>query len=199
MRSPSHFISTFSNAATDPQKRAVYDSSGGDPDSRFGGRSSSSDFATHSFANGGFDGEVSPEELFNMFFGGGGGGFGPGFSAGFGGGPSTWSAYLPYEPSNIDNIQQPYSLLRLVLAVSDRHERSPLVADKRGLGLHPNKTPGRCSSNSCPSSFFSPSRSFPLFRTYFQHRQYPNLDIRSLAQQSSTDTWKPVALESHIS
>ncbi|RXW23904.1 hypothetical protein EST38_g1972 [Candolleomyces aberdarensis] len=73
-------------------KRAVFDSSGGDPDSRFGGRSSSSEFATHPFAGGGFDGEVSPEELFNMFFGGGAG-FGPGFSAGgFGGGPTVFSA-----------------------------------------------------------------------------------------------------------
>jgi DnaJ homolog subfamily B member 12 len=38
------------------------------------------------FAQGnGFEGEVSPEELFNMFFGGGG--FGGG---GFGGGPSAY-------------------------------------------------------------------------------------------------------------
>jgi len=38
---------------------------------------------------GGFEGELSPEDLFNMFFGGGGGGgFGNnGFGGGFGGGP----------------------------------------------------------------------------------------------------------------
>lgn len=78
----------------DPQKRAIYDSSGGDPDSRFGGRPSSQGFATSPFGNGatGFDGEISPEELFNMFFGGGGGGgpFGPGFGGGgLGGGPGA--------------------------------------------------------------------------------------------------------------
>ena len=40
--------------------------------------------------NARFDGELSPEDLFNMFFGGGGGGgnaFGPGFATSFGGGP----------------------------------------------------------------------------------------------------------------
>ena len=42
-----------------------------------------------SFAGGGgpsFDGEISPEDLFNMFFGGGGPAFGGG--GGFGGGPA---------------------------------------------------------------------------------------------------------------
>ena len=50
-------------------------------------------------SNGGFEGELSPEDLFNMFFGGGfgGGGFGNGGvqfgqfgGGGFGGQPSTW-------------------------------------------------------------------------------------------------------------
>ena len=49
-------------------------------------------------SNGGFEGELSPEDLFNMFFGGGfgGGGFGNGGvqfgqfgGGGFGGQPST--------------------------------------------------------------------------------------------------------------
>lgn len=81
----------------DPQKRAAYDRSGGDPEDRFGG-GMSSDFG--SFFNHGagrsqasFEGEVSPEELFNMFFGGGGfgGGFGgPGATFTFGpGGPGA--------------------------------------------------------------------------------------------------------------
>jgi len=39
---------------------------------------STSGFATSPFGGGSFDGELSPEDLFNMFFGGG---------AGFGGGP----------------------------------------------------------------------------------------------------------------
>lgn len=37
-----------------------------------------------------FDGEISPEELFNMFFGGGLGGNVGNFGGGFGGGPSMF-------------------------------------------------------------------------------------------------------------
>ena len=74
--------------STDPQKRAAYDRHGSDPESRFGGMSSSGPspgFATSPFGGGGgFESELSPEDLFNMFFGGGGMGGG-----GFGGGPGT--------------------------------------------------------------------------------------------------------------
>jgi hypothetical protein len=64
---------------TDPQKRAIYDRSGGDPESRFSGMSSgsSSGFPTSAFGSTAFEGELSPEDLFNMFFGGG-----PAFAAG---------------------------------------------------------------------------------------------------------------------
>jgi DnaJ-class molecular chaperone len=72
---------------SDPQKRSIYDQSGGDPDSRFGGASSG---MAQTFAGQQFEGEISPEELFNMFFGGGlGGNMGP-FGGGFGGGPSKF-------------------------------------------------------------------------------------------------------------
>lgn len=64
----------------DPQKRAAFDRSGGDPEVRFGGMSNGSSFATGSP----FGEDVSAEEIFRMFFGGGGG---PGFGASFGGGP----------------------------------------------------------------------------------------------------------------
>lgn len=69
----------------DEGKRAQYDRTGGDPDSRSGGGAP----ATNPFAGrggggggfgGGFQGEMTPEEMFNRFFGGGGmggGGFGP--------------------------------------------------------------------------------------------------------------------------
>lgn len=70
---------------TDPQKREIFDRSGGDPESRFSGMSSSgqsSGFPTSSFGGAAFEGEMSPEDLFNMFFGGG-----PGFTAGGPGDP----------------------------------------------------------------------------------------------------------------
>ncbi|TFK29700.1 DnaJ-domain-containing protein [Coprinopsis marcescibilis] len=87
-------VSKAFQVLSDPQKRAVYDSSGGDPESRFSGMSSPSGFSSAGpFANGaGFGEEISPEDLFNMFFGGGGGNFGQGFGTGFGGGPTVFSA-----------------------------------------------------------------------------------------------------------
>ena len=77
----------------DPQKRAIYDS-GTDPEDRTGGMSSrASGFSSRGGAQ--FDGELSPEDLFNMFFGGGGGGgFGPVFATSFGGGPSAFTSLL---------------------------------------------------------------------------------------------------------
>jgi DnaJ homolog subfamily B member 12 len=58
----------------DPQKRSIYDSSGSDPDSRGGGGGGgfSPGFSNFRHANAGFGGdEMSPEEIFNFFFGGG--------------------------------------------------------------------------------------------------------------------------------
>ena len=71
----------------DKEKRSKFDRYGGDPDSRFGGaapqQSPFSGFGqrTASARGGGggmWDEEISPEEMFNRFFGGGfgGGGFG---------------------------------------------------------------------------------------------------------------------------
>lgn len=77
---------------SDAQKRAVFDQSGGDPDSRFGGMASSE--TARGFAGGRqFEGELSPEDLFNMFFGGGMGGQmggGPFGGGAFGGGPGEY-------------------------------------------------------------------------------------------------------------
>ncbi|KAL1740864.1 hypothetical protein HDZ31DRAFT_67498 [Schizophyllum fasciatum] len=87
-------VSKAFQVLSDPDKRAIYDRSGGDPESRSGGmpsRSAAPGFRTQGFNS--FDGEMSPEDLFNMFFGGGGGGspFGPGF----GGGPVFTTTFGP--------------------------------------------------------------------------------------------------------
>lgn len=63
---------------SDADKKAKYDRFGGDPDNRFGGGSPAAaspftGFARSPSARGPmFDDEISPEELFNRFFGGGG-------------------------------------------------------------------------------------------------------------------------------
>jgi DnaJ family protein B protein 12 len=69
----------------DKEKREKYDRHGGDPDSRFGGGSAPQSNPFSGFggraasgggpgaARGGWDDEISPEEMFNRFFGGGGG------------------------------------------------------------------------------------------------------------------------------
>lgn len=76
----------------DPQKRAIFDQSGSDPEDRSGGMRPSG-FSSSPFARGGggFEGELSPEDLFNMFFGGGGG---ASFGGGFGGAPGSCSVSL---------------------------------------------------------------------------------------------------------
>lgn len=78
---------------SDPSKKQQYDKFGGDPDNRFSSASSASSpfsgFASQRRGGGGamFEEEISPEELFRQFFGGGMGGFG-GMNGGMGmGGP----------------------------------------------------------------------------------------------------------------
>ncbi|CAK5283108.1 unnamed protein product [Mycena citricolor] len=87
-------VSKAFQVLSDPQKRGIYDRSGSDPEDRSAGMSSrGSSYQSFNGGGGGFDGEISPEDLFNMFFGGGGGqaGFGNGFGGGFGGGPTVFT------------------------------------------------------------------------------------------------------------
>mmetsp|Transcript_10442 Transcript_10442/g.29801 ORF Transcript_10442/g.29801 Transcript_10442/m.29801 type:complete len:459 (+) Transcript_10442:205-1581(+) len=86
---------------SDPQKRTIYDRYGDeDPDNRGGGGMRPGGM---NFRHGGRGQEVSPEEIFNMFFGGGMGGGGAGgvhmrgpggmhfYSSGFGGGGNPFA------------------------------------------------------------------------------------------------------------
>ena len=81
-------VSRAFQVLSDADKKSKYDQFGGDPDNRFGSgaASASSPFSgfARSASSGGrgpmFDDEISPEELFNRFFGGGRGGGGGGFS-----------------------------------------------------------------------------------------------------------------------
>jgi len=90
---------------SDPQKRAAYDRHGSDPEDRFSASRSTS-FATSPFGGGG--GEMSPEDLFNMFFGGGGG-VGSFNVSGFGGGPVFTTTFGPggFRTSRMGRQPQP--------------------------------------------------------------------------------------------
>ena len=83
----------LTNTFTDPQKRAAYDRHGSDPEDRYAGmrQARSPGFG---MARGGpaspFGDEMSAEDLFNMFFGGGSMGGGPFGQAAFDG-PGTYS------------------------------------------------------------------------------------------------------------
>ena len=67
---------------SDPDKRAAFDRHGDDPDSRTAGMDGAGFPGMRAYGGGGmYADEMSPDELFNMFFGGGGFG-GGGFNTG---------------------------------------------------------------------------------------------------------------------
>ncbi|GAA5830905.1 hypothetical protein JCM3766R1_006169 [Sporobolomyces carnicolor] len=88
-------VSKAFQVLSDSNKRAIFDQTGSDPDSRGGGGGGGmGNFARRGAGGGGFGGggfgqaeELSPEDLFRFFFNGGGGGFGGGgpMGGGFGG------------------------------------------------------------------------------------------------------------------
>jgi len=104
---------------SDPDKKSKFDKFGGDPDNRFGASSSASAGASpfSGFARsqgGGMGGqpnygeEISPEELFRQFFGGGGFGGGP-----FGTDPTPSDEQLEqkYEDLSPDQLEQMIALM----------------------------------------------------------------------------------------
>lgn len=90
-------VSKAFQVLSDSNLRAAFDSHGGDPESRSSGMPS-----FRSAGGGGgmrFENEVSPEELFNMFFGGGFPGGGMQFGGPLGGGNGTFFSCLLLSPS----------------------------------------------------------------------------------------------------
>jgi len=121
---------------SDSDKKAKYDKFGGDPDSRFSSASTSgaSPFSGFAQQRGGgrpgpmFEEEISPEELFRQFFGGGMGGpfggqgmggfGGPGFVFNMGGGPGIrihqFGGNQPRRRPHNHEDQRPASLFQAV-------------------------------------------------------------------------------------
>ncbi|KAI4210715.1 MAG: hypothetical protein LQ351_006491 [Letrouitia transgressa] len=170
---------------SDPDKKTKYDKFGGDPDNRFGpgSTSSASPFSGFARSPGGrgpmFEDEISPEELFNRFFGGGGMGGGP-----FGGGMFDG-------PQFVFNVGGGPGI-RVHQFGGGRPRRRP--RDANGNNEEPPQSAMSVLTNLLPililfvlpllsSIFSSPTPSGPSFRfnspepPYVMHRTTPRLKV----------------------
>ena len=150
--------------------------------------SSDSGFASNGAAR--FDGELSPEDLFNMFFGGGGGGFGPGFGPGFAtsfgaGGPSACCA-VPCTRVELTSSLQLSSHLE---ARASGYKRLPsvLVAVVKMVAI---MNLVQYSSSCYPFSCYLLSLLFRPYQTSSQHHRRPILVSHSVKRQDTARKWK---------
>lgn len=112
-------------------------------------------FSRGSFGGGGgFEGEMSPEDLFNMFFGGGGMPMNGGsFGGGPFGGPSKSLPHIVFVCSYSCNTK--CSRQHLALAVSAQHARAPMPDESSS----PPQSRGQYGCNSFRCSYSLHSRS----------------------------------------
>ncbi|CAN6611279.1 hypothetical protein TRVA0_004S03862 [Trichomonascus vanleenenianus] len=197
-------VSKAFQVLSDPDKKRIFDQTGADPDSRFSGMPGGSAGGGSPFRGFGGGGgpagmdNISPEELFNMFFNGGafgGGGFGgPNirvhtFGNGFGGG-SPFTAFTTgpggaaargaarhaaqnENPFSIENLVQLGPILLLLLLM--------VVTSLFG---------GNSSANVGPQFKFSPEGQYTTERVtpnhhipyYVSARETRNLNDRKMAQ-----------------
>jgi len=121
---------------SDPDKKSKFDKFGGDPDNRFGASNSASagasPFSGFGRSQGGGMGgqpyygeEISPEELFRQFFGGGG--FGGGFGGGgpFGTDPTPSDEQLEQKYENMSAHQLEQMLALMDREIADLKKRIP--------------------------------------------------------------------------
>jgi DnaJ-class molecular chaperone len=134
-------VSRAFQVLSDPDKRAAFDRHGDDPDSRTAGMGGASPFGngfpgmrtTYRGAGGMYGEEMSPDELFNMFFGGG-----------FSGGGFNGTPQNPLQCTDEKVVSdQAYGFIHLVVpAINDDNNNTPTP--------NPKETP-QSSTNSSQS------------------------------------------------
>lgn len=136
-----------------------------------------------SFGNGQFDGEMSPEELFNMFFGGNGVNT---FRSDFGAGPSMSTFRKLYQLKSLILFGQPFSLLvreeASVLNHLDRVREQLMSMSMR------NRVPSLCNFFLYLS--YLASLCSPPCLVYLRRRLCPILDLHIPRPKNILRKWK---------